>query len=66
MVSKMNNKDTLAYFEEHHYFGLSQSQVHFFLQGYVPCTDENGKLVLYSPYQVSCGSTLPPLVVYFS
>lgn len=87
MVSKMNNKDTLACIccrgrwtrrlrgapllrlepESGSLLLARYSARRLSIpKGYVPCTDENGKLVLYRPYQVSCGSTLPPLVVYFS
>ena len=47
MTSPMNHGATVAYFNEHNYFGLSASDVHFFPQGVMPAFDiKTGKLLL--------------------
>ncbi|KAK8805556.1 hypothetical protein WA158_002212 [Blastocystis sp. Blastoise] len=53
MTSNMNNKQTKLFFEQHSYFGLLESQVQFFVQGYLPCTDDQGKVLLYSKWQIT-------------
>lgn len=39
-------------YEQHHYFGLSPSQVIFFSQGTLPCIDNDGHVILSSPFEV--------------
>ena len=43
MTSPFTHADTLAYFEQHAYFGLRKEQVHFFQQGFMPCFTEQGE-----------------------
>jgi UDP-N-acetylglucosamine/UDP-N-acetylgalactosamine diphosphorylase len=53
MTSPATHTDTEAYFELHNYFGLPQSEVHFFQQGTMPALDiATGKLLLEKPGQL--------------
>lgn len=52
MTSDKNNADTVAFFEEHDYFGYPKEYVSFFIQEMVPCTDFNGKLLMESPSSI--------------
>ena len=36
MTSPLNHESTVAFFEQHHHFGLEPSTVHFFTQGVMP------------------------------
>jgi UDP-N-acetylglucosamine/UDP-N-acetylgalactosamine diphosphorylase len=50
MTSSVTHDDTVAYFEEHRYFGLPSSEVYFFEQGTMPAVDlATGKLLLEKP-----------------
>jgi len=49
MTSHQNHEATLAYLEEHRYFGLDPSRVHLFRQGRMPAVDFAGKILLESP-----------------
>lgn len=50
MTSPATNADTLRYFEQEQFFGLSREQVHFFQQGTMPAVDlTTGKLLLEKP-----------------
>lgn len=50
MTSTVTHGETVAYFKENKFFGLSPSQVHFFQQGTMPALDlETGKLLLEKP-----------------
>jgi UDP-N-acetylglucosamine/UDP-N-acetylgalactosamine diphosphorylase len=50
MTSPATNSDTLGYFEQEQYFGLSREQVHFFQQGTMPAVDlATGRLLLEMP-----------------
>lgn len=49
MTSDRNNAETIAFFEEHDYFGYPGDFVTFFIQEMLPCTDLNGKLLMESP-----------------
>ena len=55
MTSEKNNADTIAFFQEHKYFGYDGSQVRFFVQEMAPCTDFSGKMMLEAPGTV-CSS----------
>ena len=46
-------------FEQHHYFGLAPSQVVFFSQGTLPCIDNDGHVILSSPFEVRFEPRLP-------
>ncbi len=49
MTSDKNHDDTVAFFEEHQYFGYPSKYISFFIQEMVPCTDFDGKLLMESP-----------------
>ncbi|MEC7196296.1 MAG: UTP--glucose-1-phosphate uridylyltransferase, partial [Planctomycetota bacterium] len=43
----LNHESTVAFFEQHHHFGLNPSTVHFFTQGVMPSVDrQSGKVLL--------------------
>ena len=46
MTSHQNHAATVSFFEEHKYFGLDKTRVHFFRQGRMPAVDFNGKIML--------------------
>lgn len=46
MTSQSNHDDTIRFFEQNHYFGLSSDQVTLFSQGVMPAVDEEGKILL--------------------
>jgi UDP-N-acetylglucosamine/UDP-N-acetylgalactosamine diphosphorylase len=46
MTSKINYQETVTFFEQHDYFGLSVNDVFFFQQEMIPAIDHNGKLIL--------------------
>jgi UDP-N-acetylglucosamine/UDP-N-acetylgalactosamine diphosphorylase len=47
MTSPLNHESTVAFFEQHHHFGLEPSTVHFFTQGVMPSVErESGKVLL--------------------
>lgn len=47
MTSEATHAPTVAFFEEHDYFGLAPEDVHFFRQGTMPAVDaETGRLLL--------------------
>ena len=46
MTSRENNDATVAFFEEHNYFGYPKDAVKFFKQGELPMLDMNGKILL--------------------
>ena len=46
MTSDINNADTIAFFEEHDYFGYNKDYVFFFIQDMAPATDRDGKIYL--------------------
>lgn len=50
MTSPLNHESTVAFFEQHHHFGLDPSTVHFFTQGVMPSVDcETGEVLLAAP-----------------
>lgn len=53
MTSEKNNDDTIAFFEEHNYFGYPKDYVRFFVQEMVPSVDYNGKLLMESRSSLS-------------
>ena len=47
MTSEENNKDTIAFFEKHKYFGYQKNKnIFFFVQGELPMLDTEGKILL--------------------
>ncbi len=46
MTSHQNHEATVAFFEEHDYFGLGSDWVTFFKQGRMPAVDFDGKILL--------------------
>ena len=46
MTSPLNHDDTVAYFKENSYFGLSSNSVQFFQQGMLPCLTNEGKIIM--------------------
>jgi UDP-N-acetylglucosamine/UDP-N-acetylgalactosamine diphosphorylase len=46
MTSRANDKDTKAFFAKNNYFGLAQSEVHFFIQGMLPSITTDGRFIL--------------------
>ncbi len=46
MTSRENNDATVAFFEEHNYFGYPKKAVSFFKQGELPMLDMDGKILL--------------------
>ena len=54
MTSPINHDETVAFFEEHDYFGLPKADVSFFSQGVMPSFDmKTGKLLLAQKHQVA-------------
>jgi UDP-N-acetylglucosamine/UDP-N-acetylgalactosamine diphosphorylase len=53
MTSDKNNQDTVAFFDEHNYFGYNKDYVHFFKQEMVPSIDFNGKIYLEGKGQIA-------------
>lgn len=46
MTSDSNHNETIAFFEQNGYFGLSPQDVSFFMQDMLPAIDRQGKLIL--------------------
>lgn len=53
MTSNINNDDTVAFFEEHNYFGYPKEYITFFVQEMNPTCDEEGRVLMVSPTEVS-------------
>ncbi len=54
MTSPLNHAATVAFFEEHNYFGLHKSNVRFFEQGVMPSFDiKTGKILLAGKGEVA-------------
>lgn len=49
MTSEKNNDETIAFFEEHDYFGYPKEDVAFFVQEMAAAVDYDGKLLLEAP-----------------
>lgn len=49
MTSDKNNTDTIAFFEEHDYFGYGKENVRFFVQEMAPAVSFEGELYLEAP-----------------
>ena len=48
MTSDLNHDETVAFFEEHSYFGYDPAFIRFFRQDMAPCTDLQGKVLMKS------------------
>lgn len=46
MTSEINNRETVAFFKEHDYFGYNPGYIRFFVQDMAVCTDFDGKVLL--------------------
>jgi len=53
LTSEANHDDTLAFFEQHRYFGLPEDRVHFFSQGHMPAVDAEGRILLSAPDRIA-------------
>ena len=53
MTSEKNNDATVAFFEEHDYFGYDRNYIHFFIQEMAPATDFDHKVYLEAKDHVS-------------
>lgn len=53
MTSETNNQETVEFFEAHDYFGYPKTHVTFFNQGMLPSVDEEGKLLIKAPGELS-------------
>lgn len=53
MTSDKNHDKTVAFFEEHNYFGYDKNYVAFFKQEMAPATDYDGKIYMESKYKMS-------------
>lgn len=49
MTSEKNNDETIAFFEQHDYFGYPKEDVAFFVQEMAAAVDYDGKLLLEAP-----------------
>lgn len=47
MTSPLNHEETVQYFADHEYFGLSSDHVSFFQQGVLPCFDLSSDKILF-------------------
>jgi UDP-N-acetylglucosamine/UDP-N-acetylgalactosamine diphosphorylase len=52
MTSDSTKGMTIAFFEQHRYFGLDKRNVFFFEQASIPCLTPEGKIILQSPHKV--------------
>lgn len=55
MTSPNNHQETIAFFQEHHFFGLDSQQVSFFSQSTLPLLDKSGNLFLESKDTLAVG-----------
>ncbi len=54
MTSDATHADTVAFFEEHHFFGLKRRDVYFFRQGTLPAVcDKTGQIHLAEKHEVA-------------
>lgn len=56
MTSEDNNKQTIDFMEENNYFGYNKEKVKFFIQGELPVTDLDGKLLINKNYKIKTAS----------
>jgi UDP-N-acetylglucosamine/UDP-N-acetylgalactosamine diphosphorylase len=53
MTSEENNATTIDFFEKHKYFGLNKDNIFFFIQGALPSTDTEGKILMRAKHSIS-------------
>ncbi len=54
MTSPLNHTETIAFFEEHGYFGLPKDEVMFFEQGVMPSLDaQSGEILMADPRHIA-------------
>jgi len=53
MTSDKNHAQTVAFFEEHNYFGYGKENIGFFRQKSAPCTDFDKKLLMEAPTKLA-------------
>ncbi len=53
MTSEINHSATVAFFQEHNYFGLKPERVICFRQGLMPAVDLNGKIIMEDKHLIS-------------
>lgn len=53
MTSHINHAATVAFFRDNQFFGLAESQVHFFRQGRMPAVGFDGKILLEEKHRVA-------------
>jgi len=53
MTSPENHEETIAFFQQHHFFSLPPDGVRFFQQGVMPAVSTNGKVLLSQPHQIA-------------
>lgn len=53
MTSHINHVATEAFFREHGFFGLAESQVHFFRQGRMPAVGLDGRILLEDKHRIA-------------
>jgi len=52
MTSEKNNEDTVNFFKENNYFGYNKEKINFFIQGELPLTTFDGRLLIDKKYSV--------------
>lgn len=52
MTSETNHNATVDYFEKNNFFTLNKDKVFIFKQNMIPSLDEQGKLILETPYSI--------------
>ncbi|EEB06401.1 UDP-N-acetylglucosamine diphosphorylase Uap1/Qri1 [Schizosaccharomyces japonicus yFS275] len=53
LVSDATANETLSFFKEHNFFGLPKEDVVFFKQGKIPCVNEEGRILMSTPYSIA-------------
>lgn len=56
MTSEENNTQTIKFMEEHNYFGYNKEKVGFFIQGKLPMTTLDGKLIIDEEHKIKTAS----------
>ena len=53
MTSPINHEQTVNFFKENDYFGLSENNVKFFQQGMLPCMTNEGKMIMETASEIA-------------
>jgi len=53
MTSPINHEQTIIFFKENDYFGLSEGNVLFFQQGMLPCMTNEGKIIMETASKIA-------------